>query len=127
MALECAHCGARVDDGAARCPQCLRATGLVAAADPPARRADPRRVVAWLTGALALLAVAGAVVALVVARGRRRGDGVAAATAGLRGITPADVPPVFDTGAALAPLVARVRADRAPLAQARAVLDAIAA
>jgi len=62
MALECAHCGTRCDDGSPRCPRCLRATHLAPVEAAPPR---PNRLrVAALIGALALAAAGGALVAL---------------------------------------------------------------
>lgn len=54
MALECAHCGTRCDDGVTRCPRCLRTTHLVALSEASPARRTPRA--ALVVGALSLVA-----------------------------------------------------------------------
>ncbi len=66
MPLECAHCGTRCDDGATRCPRCLRTTHLVALHDAAPKRRAPTRAIA--VGALALVALAGGAFAWMRAR-----------------------------------------------------------
>ncbi|MEZ4408262.1 MAG: zinc ribbon domain-containing protein [Polyangiales bacterium] len=112
MALECAHCGARADDDARRCPKCLRST--LVAVDAPKPRAPRRRVVA--------LIAAGVVVA----------GGVGAGVVALRSRPPA--PPAVTAPAAaeplaaseeLRPLVERLRREGSPAARARVAADEV--
>ncbi len=114
MALECAHCGTRCDDGATRCPKCLRTTHLLpVAAAPPPRSKGP--VVAVILGCA--LAVGGG--AFVLARRPP-------APPALPANTPAAAnDPLAVTGDDLGPLIARVRAERDAVGRARAVAAAV--
>lgn len=109
MALECAHCGNRCDDGATRCPKCLRTTHLVPVATPPPRR-SPWPAVGVALGALAL---AGGAAAFFLRR--------PPAPPPLPINAPASASDPLAAGEELAPLVARARAEREPVARARLV------
>jgi hypothetical protein len=114
MALECAHCGTRCEDGATRCPKCLRTTHLLpVAAAPPPRSKGP--VVAAILGGALLVGGAAFVLA-------RRPSGPPP----LPVHTPAAASdPLALTGDDLAPLVARARAERDAVARARLVATAV--
>ncbi len=113
MALECAHCGNRCDDGTARCPRCLRTTHLVPVAAAPAAR--PRGPIAAV--AVAVLALAG-----VGIRGWVRRP---APPPPLPASAPAAASDPLAAGADLAPLVARAQAERDVVARARLVAAAV--
>lgn len=110
MALECAHCGTRCDDGSPRCPRCLRATHLAPVEAAPPRRAPVR--VAALAGALALAAAGGAVVAL---RRTPAPDAPRVPAA----VAPAATDPLAVETPALRAVVERLRAERDATARAR--------
>lgn len=112
MALECAHCGHRCDDDAARCPKCLRSQ-LVAAAQPPAKSKRPPFVV------IAIFAISGLTATLAVLNSRNRAPGASSTPAVPSGV-PADAQDPLAVGAELQPLIARLRALRDPTARARA-------
>jgi hypothetical protein len=68
MALECAHCGTRSDDGTTRCPRCLRTTHLVAI---ESEVKPPRPLSRWIVGGVAALALAVAAGMIVRSRTHR--------------------------------------------------------
>ena len=108
MALECAHCGTRCEDGATRCPKCLRTTHLLPVAAAPPPRSKGPLVAAVLGSALVVTGVA-----FVVSRRPP-------APPALPAHTPAAAnDPLAVTGDDLAPLVARARAERDAVARAR--------
>jgi ribosomal protein L40E len=119
MALECSYCGARAPDGATRCPQCLRATGLEPAAESPSRAPLSRK---HKTAALAVatLLIGGAAAAVSLSK-RVRADGERAVRDGTASVS-SDVPAPFARLDALTALAGRARD---PLAQARTALDAL--
>ncbi len=63
MALECAHCGARCEDGSTRCPRCLRTTHLAEVVEKAPPRSSRVRVVA-IAASLVVAAGAAAVVTM---------------------------------------------------------------
>jgi hypothetical protein len=121
MALECSYCGARTTDDATRCPQCLRATGLIAAPEStqsPPWSAKKKALVAL--GSLALVALVGGGVAL----GRRaRAQSVVAVQQGTASSV-SDVPPPFARVEALAFLTRSAQSGDA-LAKGRAAHEAL--
>lgn len=118
MSLECAHCGTRCPEGSARCPKCLRATHLMPVVDAPAPKPRRARVVMAVVGLLLVLGGGGAWHTL---RSRRALDEV-------RPI-PTEVPPQANdplaAGAELQEVVARVRAERDPVARARRAAELV--
>lgn len=128
MALECAHCGAHTHDGATRCPQCLRTTGLVplATQSPRPSRLPGQKLVLVGTAVTTLVVVV--LVLVAKANWSRRGhDSIATRLTGVPGIAPSDLPPPFETGPELAPLIAQVRTIRDHTARGRAILDTLTA
>lgn len=121
MALECAHCGARADEGTTRCPQCLRSTGLVQIPAQPTRRPRRGALLVGVAVSLATALTAGGVLALRAQRHR----GSDALLTRLRSVSGADLAPVLEVGAECAPLVTLVRGAGDDLARARAVMDAV--
>ena len=125
MALECAHCGTRVADGAVRCPQCLRGTGLVEIAAAPVRKPGSNAKLAM--GGLVALVVLGAVGSLVALR-FPRGSPTPDTSALARSLhLGAEVPDAFATGSASAPWVSQVRGSNGDLVRARRALDLVTA
>ncbi len=110
MALECAHCGTRCEDGAARCPKCLRATHLMPVPDAPAPGAKRSRAPAVVAVVLAAGAV-GAFLAL------RRPQGTTAVA--IPATVPRQANDPFHTGPELASVVATLRAERDGVARLR--------
>lgn len=109
MALECAHCGNRCDDGATRCPKCLRTSHLVPVSTATARR---RRGV--VVGAVLTVLALGVGVARFV-RGR------APTTPALPSVVPAVANDPLAVGDELAPLVALAHSEHDPVSRARRV------
>lgn len=111
MALECAHCGARCDDGATRCPKCLRTTHLEKVAAPvPTRVPAPRAALFAAGGVIALLGAGAAVFLLRAPPSPTR-------------VMPSSVPTgagdPLEVGAELAPQVAQLRGVADVTARAR--------
>jgi hypothetical protein len=118
MSLECAHCGTRCADGSPRCPKCLRATNLMPVVDAPAPKPRRTRVV---VAVVALLLVVGGGGAWHTLRSRRALDRV-------RPIPTEVAPQANDplvAGAELQEVVARVRAERDPVARARRAAELV--
>lgn len=113
MSLECAHCGARCEDGASRCPKCLRTTHLVPVPLAAAKPSGSRRasgVVGVLLGA--------SMIAVGVWRVSQRPPPAPVA----------EIPVAMhslESGPALAPLVQRARQTPDGTARARLVVEAI--
>ncbi len=116
MALECAHCGTRCDDGATRCPKCLRTTHLVAVADDAPRRSR-KRVIAPALVVIAVVA-AGAWVA-----SNRHANAPSAAR--VPDTVPSSAADPLAVGDDLRPLVERARNERDATARARTVAEAV--
>jgi hypothetical protein len=121
MALECSYCGARTTDDAARCPSCLRATGLIAAPESPARAPLGRR--ARIAIALSAVAVLGGAFATRWAVTRAQRARAQELTAGTRSAEE-DLTPPFARGAGIAAVDRGARTGE-PLAKGRAALDAL--
>lgn len=124
MALECTYCGARTSDDAARCPQCLRATGLIPANDPAPRRplASRRARIAASVAAIVVLSTLGGTYTVL---SRLRSERARSLREGTASVVD-EVPPPFARTDALRWLVASARSGDA-LARARAALDALRA
>jgi hypothetical protein len=91
---------------------------------PQPRRRSGRAIV--LGGLVVCLGVA--VSLMLIARNNlRSATSVGTVVSGVPGIGPTDLPPAFEAGAALAPLIEQTRASREPVARARAVLDGLVA
>ena len=116
MALECAHCGTRCEDGATRCPKCLRTTHLVQVADDAPRRSR-KRVIAPALVVIAVVA-AGAWVA-----SNRHADAPSAAR--VPDTVPSTAADPLTVGDDLRPLVERARNERDSTARARMVAEAV--
>jgi hypothetical protein len=119
MALECAHCGHRADDGATRCPKCLRSQLLTVPETPAAKRRGPPAAV------LAIFVVSGLTATLAVLNSRNRalvGDAGVPVVPGAH----ADARDTLVAGPELVPLVAQIRAQRDPAARLRAAGQAVA-
>jgi len=125
MATECAHCGQHgIDDSADRCPQCLRATGLVRVAEAPARAAESgRRRSAVILGAVLAAGLAGGMLVYRVVVGRSSGS----RGAGRSGEALPPLPASVADGLAFRAVVAQVRNAAQPAARARIVLDVLQA
>ncbi|MFO0560629.1 MAG: hypothetical protein U0269_21620 [Polyangiales bacterium] len=119
MALECSYCGARAPDDATRCPQCLRATGLIAANDAPARAPLSRKqkLVALAVSTL----VVGSVAAGIALFKRSRVEGERAVREGTASVA-SDVAAPFARVDSVTALAGRASD---PLARSRAALDAL--
>lgn len=119
MALECAHCGTRCDDGSPRCPKCLRAGHLLPVSEAPAGARRGRGPA--IAAVVAAVVVAGAAGAVLVLRSR---GGPAAERA-----VPVEVPPQandpLSVGTTLGDVVARVRAERDPASRARKAAELV--
>lgn len=121
MALECSYCGARAKDDATRCPQCLRATGLLVVNESAVRAPLSRKQkIAALLAATACVAVVAAGISLFKRQQASSARAVREGTASA----------VSDTAAPfsrLDSLSALAGGSRDALAQGRAVLDAMRA
>ncbi|MBL8685278.1 MAG: hypothetical protein JNK05_39230 [Myxococcales bacterium] len=121
MALECSYCGARTTDDATRCPQCLRATGLIAA--PESTQSPPFSAKKKALIAVGLVALGAAITGGVALAKRARAQSAVAVQQGTASSI-SDVPAPFARVEALSALVRAARSGDA-LAKGRAVHEAI--
>lgn len=121
MPLECSYCGARAPDGATRCPQCLRATGLIAVHEAPARAPLSRKQKLIVLVASTLLI--GSVTAGIALHQRTRTQQERAVHEGTASAM-SDVAPPFARVDSVTALAGRASD---PLARARTALDSLRA